>query len=88
MGTANFSLPTPSMLNVSQFLDENANLCDHVAGMLAYTHTLQCMGEATEGQQWHPSRRQFGIKVSHLVDAFIMATGAELVRQTLHCVEI
>ena len=75
VGATEFCPPTPSMMNIGQFLDEDADLHDWSAWMLAYTHTLQCMGEAAEGRHWCPSGTWLSVKVSGLVDAFIMAMG-------------
>ena len=50
---------------------------------LAYAHALQHMGEAMEGQHWHPSSKLLSAKVLGLVDAFIMAMGAEFVEMDM-----
>ena len=67
VNVVDFCPPTPSMLDISQLLDGGADLKDNAAWILAYMCTLQCMGEATQGQRWPP-----------LVDTFILETGAEL----------
>ena len=83
VGAAEFCPPTPSRMNISQFLDEDTDLNDWSAWMLAYTHALQHVGEAVEGRCWHPSGKRFNVKVSRLVDAFIMARGQSWWRWTL-----
>ena len=47
--------------------------------LLAYAHTLQHMGEATDGRMWWPSGVHLTLQISLLVDVFIQETGAELV---------
>ena len=66
------------MLNIDQFLNEAADLEDHVAWMLAYACALQHIGEATAGWRWHPCGMHFSMQVSTLVDMFIIETGVEL----------
>ena len=78
VATTNFCLPTPTMLNIGQFLDEEPEEGDHMPWLLAYACTLQCMGEATEGRMWHPMGMHFTLQVSLLVDAFIEEMGVEL----------
>ena len=75
VAATNFCLPTPSMLNIGQFLDEEG---DHMPWLLAYTCALQHMGEVTEGRMWCPMGMRFTLQVSPLVDAFIKEIGAEL----------
>ena len=36
-GATDFCLPSPSMLNIGQFLDEAMDVKDHAAWLLAYT---------------------------------------------------
>ena len=38
VAATNFCLPTPTMLNISQFLDEELEEGDHMPWLLAYTH--------------------------------------------------
>ena len=67
VNAVDFCLPTPSMLDISQLLDEGAYLNNSVAWMLAYVHALQHVGEATQGQRWWPCRMHFSIQVLLLV---------------------
>ena len=69
-----FCPPTPTMLNIGQFLDEELVEGDCMPWLLAYTCALQCMEEATEGRMWHPMGMRFAPQVS-LVDAFIEEMG-------------
>ena len=78
VATTNFCLPTPTMLNIGQFLDEELKEGDHTAWLLAYTCALQCMGEALEGRTLHPIEMHFNPQVSPFVDAFTEEMGAEL----------
>ena len=41
VGMANFCPPSPSMLNIGQFLDKATGVKDHAAWMLAYAQALQ-----------------------------------------------
>ena len=74
-------LPSPTLLNIGQFLDEDAEEkgCDQEQWLLAYAHTLQHMGEAANGRTLRPNRVQFTPQVSQLVDAFIDRTQVEWV---------
>ena len=78
VATTNFCLPTPTMLNIGQFLDEEPKEGDCMPWLLAYARALQCVGEATEGRMWHPIGMHFTLQVSSLVDTFIEEMGAEL----------
>ena len=78
VATTNFGLPAPTMLNIGQFLDGKQKEGDHTPWLLAYAHTLQCVGEVTEGRMWHPIGMHFTPQVSTLVDAFIEEMGTEL----------
>ena len=71
--------PAPTMLNIGQFFEGWPQEGDHTPWLLAYTCTLQCVGEATEGRTWHPSGVCFTLQISPLVDAFIEEAGAELI---------
>ena len=71
--------PAPTMLNIGQFLEGCPREGDHTPWLLAYTHAMQCMGEAMEGRTWHPSGVHFTLKISPLVDTFIEETGVELI---------
>ena len=74
-------LPSPTVLNIGQFLDEDAEEkgWDQQQWLLAYAHTLQRMGETADGRTWRPNGVQFTPQVSQLVDAFIDRTWVELV---------
>ena len=78
VAATNFCLPTPTMLNIGQFLDEKLKEGDRTPWLLAYARTLQHVGEAAEGRTWCPMGICFTLQVSLLVDAFIKETGAEL----------
>ena len=78
VATANFCPPTPTMLNIGQFLDEEPKEGDHMPWLLAYARALQHMGEAVEGRTWCPIGMHFIPQVSLLVDTFIKEMGAEL----------
>ena len=71
--------PALTMLNIGQLLEGYPREGYHTPWLLAYTHTLQCVGEAAEGRTWHPSGMHFTLQISLLVDAFIEETGAELI---------
>ena len=71
--------PPALMLNIGQFLKGCPREGDCTPWLLAYTHTLQHVGEATEGRMWHPSGVHFTPQISPLVNAFIEETGAELI---------
>ena len=71
VAATNFFPPTPSMLNIGQFLDEELKEGDHTPWLLAYTCALQHMGEAAEGRKWCPIGMHFTPQVSPLVDAFV-----------------
>ena len=71
--------PTPTMLNVGQFLEACLREGDCTPWLLAYTHALQHMGEAVEGRTWCPSGLHFTPQISLLVNAFVEETGTELI---------
>ena len=71
--------PTPTVLNIRQFLDECPKEGDHTPWLLAYDCALQHMGEATDGRMWCSSGVCFTPHISLLVDAFIEETGVELI---------
>ena len=79
---------TPTVLNIGQFHDED--LTGHgwsqQEWLLAYAHTLQHMGEATDGRMWRPNGKCFTPQISMLVDAFLGVTGADMVKTDVaHC---
>ena len=78
VATTNFCVPTPTMLNIVQFLDEEPEEGDRMPWLLAYACALQRMGEAAEGRMWHPMGMHFTPQVFPLVDTFIEEMGAEL----------
>ena len=51
--------PAPTMLNIGQLLKGCPREGDRTPWLLAYVHTLQHMGEATEGRTWCPSGVHF-----------------------------
>ena len=80
-------LPTPTILNIGQFLDED--LTGHGWSMqqwlLAYPHALQHVGEAADGRTWRPNGRHFTLQISLLVDAFLEVTNAEVMEADVAC---
>ena len=80
VAATNFCLPTPTMLNIGQFLDEEPKEGDCTPWLLAYARALQHMGEAAEGRMWHPIGMHFTLQVSLLVDTFIKEMGTELTK--------
>ena len=70
--------PAPTMLNIEQFLGGHPKEGDSTPWLLAYAHTLQHVGEATEGRTWHLSGMRFTPQIFLLVNAFIGETGTEL----------
>ena len=78
VATTTFCLPTPTMLNIGQFFDEELEEGDCTPWLLAYTCALQHGGEATEGRMWCPMGMCFTLQVSPLVDTFFKEMGAEL----------
>ena len=78
VATIKFCPPDPTMLNIGQFLDEEPKEGVPTPWLLAYTHALQCMGEAMEGRAWHPIGMHYTLQVSPLVDTFIEEMGVEL----------
>ena len=74
-------LPSPTVLNIGQFLDEDTEEkgWDQQQWLLAYAHALQHVGEAADGRTWRPNRVRFTPQVSQLVNAFIDGTRLELV---------
>ena len=80
--------PTPTVLNIGQFLNED--LTGHgwsqQKWLLAYACMLQHMGKATDWRTWRPNRKCFTPQISMLVYAFLEATGAEMVEADVaHC---
>ena len=75
-----FCAPAPTVLNIEQFLNED--LTGHgwsqQEWLLAYACMLPCMGKATDGKHFMP-------QISMLVDAFLEATGAEVVEADVAC---
>ena len=73
-------LPTPTILNIGQFLDEDTTGCGWGVQqwLEAYTHALQCVEEAAEGRQWRLDGKGFAPKVLLLMEAFIGMTGARV----------
>ena len=47
--------------------------------LLAYTHTLQCVGEVAHGRLWHGNGDNCTSQVSLLVDTFLEETSVQLV---------
>ena len=77
----------PTVLNIWQFLNEDStgHGWSQQEWLLAYAHTLQCMGEAMDGRTWRPNRKHFKPQISMLVDAFLEATGTEVVKVDVAC---
>ena len=71
--------PAPTVLNIGQFLNDCPKEGDCTPWLLAYAHTLQCMGEGADGRMWWPTGVCFTPQISLLVDVFIQETGVELV---------
>ena len=71
--------PTPTMLNIGQFLEGHPKEGNHTPWLLAYAHALQHAGEVTEWRTWCPSGVHFTLQISLLVDTFIEETGVELI---------
>ena len=53
-------LPSPSILNIGQFLNEDTENgdtgWDQLQWLVAYAHTLQHIGETVDGRIWRPNR--------------------------------
>ena len=83
-------LPTPSVLNVGQFLTDG-----EVEGgvgephwFMAYSHMLQWVGEVAHGRKWEVRREALEIKASLLVHAFWCETDVDLTMVSVkHCWE-
>ena len=80
--------PTPTVLNIRQFLDED--LTGHgwiqQEWLLAYAHALQHVGEAQMGGTWRPNGKHFMPQISMLVDALLKVTDAKVVEADVaHC---
>ena len=71
----------PTVLNIGQFLDEDStgHGWSQQEWLLAYAHTLQCVGEAVDGELGDLTENIFMPQISMLVDAFLEATGAKVV---------
>ena len=83
-------LPTPSILNIGQFLTD-----EEVEGgmgephwFVAYSHTLQRVGEAAHRRKWEVQGEALEIKASPLVHAFWHETDLDLTMASIkHCWE-
>ena len=75
------------VLNIGQFLkkDTTGHGWSVQQWLEAYTHALQCIGEAVESRCWRPEGKGFAPKVSLLVEAFIGVTGVQV---TTNCHEL
>ena len=80
--------PAPTILNIRQFMTEK----EMAGGMgepdwfMAYSHTLQRVGEAACRWKWEwPTRETLQVKVSLLVHAFWEETGVDL---TTACIKL
>ena len=71
----------PTVLNIGQFMtkEEVAEGMGEPHWFMAYSHALQCVGEAARMRKWvWPMREALEVKVSPLVHAFWEETGVDL----------
>ena len=81
-------LPTPTVLNIGQFMtmDKVAEGMREPHWLMAYSHTLQWVGEAAHGLKWEwPAKEALEVKVSPLVHAFWEETNVDL---TVACLKL
>ena len=77
----NVCLPAPTALSLGQFMTREEVLegVDDPLWFVAYSHTLQRVGEAAHRQRWEwPVGKMPEVRVSPLVHAFWEETGIEL----------
>ena len=75
------SPPAPTILNIGQFMtdEETAGGMGEPHWFMAYSCTLQLVGEVAHGRKWEwPRREALEVKPSLLVHAFWCETGADL----------
>ena len=74
--------PAPTVLNIGQFINEDLTRhgWSQQEWLLAYARVLQHMGEAADGRTWRPNGKCFTPQISMLVDTFLEATGAKVVK--------
>ena len=80
--------PAPTVLNIGQFMtkEEVAEGMGEPHWFVAYSCTLQQVGEAAHGQKWGwPAKEALEVKVSPLVHAFWEETGMDL---TMACLKL
>ena len=80
--------PAPTALNIGQFMtkEEVVKGVGEPHWFMAYSHTLQWVGEAACGWKWEwPAREALEVKVSPLVRAFWEETGMDL---TMACIKL
>ena len=73
--------PTPTALNIGKFMTKEEVLegIDEPLWFMAYSHTLQQVGEAACGWKWEwPVGKTLEVRVSPLVHAFWEETGVDL----------
>ena len=73
--------PAPTVLNIGQFItdEETAGGMGEPHWFMAYSHTLQQVGEVAHGRKWEwPRREALEVKASPLVRAFWCETGMDL----------
>ena len=65
--------PTPTVLNIGQFLDkaQAGGSWSEQQWLEAYAKALQCISEAAEGRKWVPVDKNFTPRVSLLVKTFL-----------------
>ena len=81
-------LPTPIALNIGQFMtkEEVVEGVGEPHWFVAYSHTLQWVGEEACGQKWEwPAREALEVKVSPLVHTFWEETSMDL---TVACIKL
>ena len=82
--------PTPTMLNIDQFLHDQETEGDwgEPHWLVAYSHALQRVGEAAHGRKWDAQQESLEVKASPLVCAFWHETDIDLMRVSIkHCWE-
>ena len=74
--------PVLTILNISQFMtdEETAGGVGEPHWFMAYSHTLQWVGEVACGQKWEwPTREALEVKASPLMCTFWQETGTDLI---------
>ena len=81
-------LPAPTVLNIGQFLtdQETEGGWGEPHWFVAYSRTLQRVGEAAHRRKWDAQRESLEIKASPLVRAFWHETDVDLTMVSIkHC---